>query len=69
VANKDEEKSVEEVCKELGIRSGQYYRWKQAAEKAKTDGTKAFPGNGSLRDEELAKLKKRVRELEEALAA
>jgi transposase-like protein len=68
VANRDEGKSVEEVCKELGISSGQLYRWKAAAEKAKAEGTKAFPGNGNPRDEELARLRKENRQLREANA-
>jgi transposase len=68
VANRDELKSVDDVCKELGITSGQLYHWKAALEKAKTEGSKAFPGNGNPRDEEVTRLKKRVRELEEANA-
>jgi transposase-like protein len=54
VANRDELKSVDAVCKELGISSGQLYRWKAVLGKAKANGTKAFPGNGNLRVEEMA---------------
>jgi transposase-like protein len=60
------EKSIEDIAKDLGVGSGRLYRWRAAAEKAKADGTKAFPGNGNPRDEELAKLRKENRELREA---
>jgi transposase-like protein len=46
-----------EVEKELGIGSGQIYRWrKQLA--AEGMGIRAFPGTGNPRDEELARLKR-----------
>ena len=46
-----------QIEKDLGIGSGQIYRWrKQLA--AEGGGIRAFPGTGKPRDEELARLKK-----------
>jgi len=46
-----------EIEKDLGIGSGQVYRWrKQLA--GEGGGIRAFPGTGKPRDEELARLKK-----------
>ncbi len=51
-----------EIEHDLGIGSGQIYRWrKQLA----NDGERAFPGNGKSRDEELAALRKENKELRE----
>ena len=51
-----------EIERDLGIGSGQIYRWrKQLA----VDGERAFPGNGKSRDEELAALRKENKELRE----
>ena len=51
-----------QIEQELGIGSGQVYRWrKQLME----DGERAFPGNGKSRDEELAALRKENKELRE----
>jgi len=44
-------KSGKEVEETLGIASGMVYRWRRQLE---TEGVRAFPGNGNLRDEELA---------------
>jgi transposase len=50
-------KNGHEIEKDLGIGSGQVYRWrKQLA--AEGGGIRAFPGTGNPRDEELARLKK-----------
>ena len=50
-------KNGHEIEKDLGIGSGQVYRWrKQLA--AEGVGVRAFPGTGKPRDEELARLKK-----------
>lgn len=38
------------------------YRWRRQLE---AEGVRAFPGNGNPRDEELARLRKEVRELRE----
>ena len=57
-------KTGQEVEKDLGIGSGQIYRWrKQLA--AEGTGHRAFPGTGRARDEELAGLKREVRVLRE----
>jgi transposase len=51
-----------EIERDLGIGSGQVYRWKkQFAE----DGERAFPGNGKPRDVELTELRKEVKNLRE----
>lgn len=53
-----------EIEKDLGIGSGQVYRWrKQLA--AEGGGIRAFPGTGKPRDEELARLKREVAVLRE----
>jgi transposase-like protein len=55
-------KAGHEIERDLGIGSGQIYRWrKQLA----VDGERAFPGNGKSRDEELAALRKENKELRE----
>ncbi len=57
-----ESKSGKEVEEALGIASGMVYRWRRQLE---AEGVQAFPGNGNPRDEELARLRKEVRELRE----
>ena len=57
-----ENKSGKEVEEALGIASGMVYRWRRQLE---AEGVRAFPGNGNPRDEELARLRKEVRELRE----
>jgi transposase len=53
-----------EIEKELGIGSGQVYRWRaQLAQEG--SGLRAFPGNGKPRDEELATLRKENKNLRE----
>jgi len=56
------EKSGHEIEKDLGIGSGQVYRWRKELEAA---GERAFPGNGTPRDEELVRLRKEVASLRE----
>ncbi len=59
------EKGGHEIEKDLGIGSGQVYRWRKALE-AEGNGTiRAFPGNGTPRDQELAALRKELREVRE----
>jgi transposase len=48
-------KSGTEIERDLGIGKGQIYRWRSQLQ---TEGTKAFPGNGKPRDEELARLRR-----------
>jgi len=50
-------KNGHEIEKDLGIGSGQVYRWrKQLA--AEGGGIRAFPGTGNPRDEEFVRLKR-----------
>jgi len=51
-----------EIERDLGIGSGQIYRWRS---QFKEDGARSFPDNGKARDEELAALRKEVKELRE----
>jgi transposase len=60
------DKTIEQVAKDLGINANRIYRWRKRAKDAEEQGTKAFPGHGNPRDEELFQLRKRVRELEDA---
>lgn len=58
------EKSGHDIEKDLGIGSGQVYRWrKQLA--GEGNGIRAFPGTGNPRDEELVRLKREVATLRE----
>ena len=50
-------KSGHEIEQELGVGSGQIYRWRRQLE-AERGGIRAFPGTGNPRDEELARLKR-----------
>jgi transposase len=50
-------KSGHEIEKDLGIGSGQIYRWRKQLEEERY-GRRAFPGTGNARDEEIARLKR-----------
>jgi transposase len=56
-------KPYSEVAGELGISQSALYRWRQ---EYRLDAQQAFPGKGNLKadDQEIAALRKRVRELE-----
>ena len=56
-------KSGSEIERDLGIGKGQIYRWR--AQLNATDGTRAFPGNGNPRDEELARLRRELKQVTE----
>ena len=58
------DKNGHEIEKDLGIGSGQIYRWRKqlAAEGAEI---RAFPGTGKPRDEELVQLKRENAKLRE----
>jgi transposase len=56
------QKGAREIEEDLGIAPGEIYRWRK---ELRIDGKKAFPGNGNLRDEELARLRKEVAYLRE----
>lgn len=58
------EKAGHQIEVELGIGSGQIYRWR-AQLAAESRGMRAFPGNGRARDEELATLRKENKNLRE----
>jgi len=50
------------VAEELGISTRQLRRWQEAVEK---HGDKAFPGEGSARDEEVMRLKRKLAKVEQ----
>ena len=56
------EKNGRQIERDLGIGSGQVYRWRKELQAA---GERAFPGNGTPRDEELVRLRKEVATLRE----
>ena len=56
------DRTGQQIEGDLGIGSGQVYKWRK---ELAASGERAFPGNGSPRDEELVRLRKelaRVRE-------
>lgn len=57
-----QDKTISQVARDLGIRRDMLQRWKREAEQ---QGLKAFPGHGNPRDEELTRLKKENAELKE----
>ena len=58
-------KNGHEIEADLGIGSGQIYRWRKQLEAEGTEGLRAFPGHGRPRDEELARLRKELAEVKE----
>jgi transposase len=56
------QKSAQQLEEELGICPGDIYRWRKELQ---IDGKKAFPGNGNLRDEEIARLRKELANVQE----
>ena len=59
---KESGKPVAALARELGVPRSKLYEW---AEKLDTQGEAAFPGSGRKPDDELAKLKREVKRLEE----
>jgi transposase len=59
------DKTVSQAARELGIHASMLARWRSELREAQKGETRAFPGNGNPRDEELVRLRKRVAELEE----
>ena len=53
------------VCEELGFSTRQLRRWREAVEKHGDEG--AFPGQGRARDEELMRLKQKLKQTEQEL--
>ena len=54
-----------QTARDLGIRPALVHRWKR---ELRDDGRRAFPGNGAPRDEELARLKRELRQAREELS-
>lgn len=54
------QKGAAVIASDLGIKPDQLYRWKREFQEP---GKKSFPGNGNIRDEEMARLRKECAEL------
>jgi transposase len=54
---KNRDKSAHEIEEDLGMSRGLLYRWKREISE---ENIRAFPGNGSPRDEELARLRREL---------
>ncbi|HEX8299363.1 MAG TPA: transposase [Rubricoccaceae bacterium] len=57
--------SVAQTARDLAIRPGLIHRWKR---ELRDDGRRAFPGNGSPRDEELVQLRRENKRLHDELS-
>ena len=55
-------RSGQQIEDDLGIGSGQVYKWRK---ELAASGQRAFPGNGTARDEELVRLRKENARLRE----
>jgi transposase-like protein len=64
--SEQDDRTVEQVAQELGIRSDMLRHWRQEAREAEQSGLRAFPGQGTPRDKELARLRKENADLREA---
>ena len=53
------------VCEELGFSTRQLRRWREAVDKHGDDD--AFPGQGKSRDEELTRLRRKLKKTEQEL--
>jgi len=58
-------KTSQEVADDLGISPENLRRWIRESKEGKGKNIRVFPGQGIPRDEEVARLKKRVADLEE----
>jgi transposase-like protein len=58
-------KNGHEIEADLGIGSGQVYRWRKQLEAEGAQGLRAFPGHGRPRDEELARLRRELADVRE----
>ena len=56
------DRTGQQVEHDLGIGNGQVYKWRK---ELTASGERAFPGNGTPRDEELVRLRKEVASLRE----
>jgi transposase-like protein len=59
------DRTAKEIAEELGIERSSVSRWLRESRAAETGSTKAFPGRGNPRDEELARLRKENADLRE----
>ena len=60
------EKTGQQIETDLGIGKGLIYRWRaQLAQEGSAAGIRAFPGNGKPRDEELATLRRELKNVRE----
>ena len=57
--------NVARTARDLGLTAKLLHRWKR---ELRDDGHRAFPGNGSPRDEELARLRRENKRLHEELS-
>ena len=58
-------KTLQEVSEGLGIPPENLRRWVRESHRGEAKGIKIYPGQGNPRDEEMARLKKRVADLEQ----
>jgi len=56
------DRTGQQIEVELGIGSGQVYKWRK---ELAASGQRAFPGNGTARDEELVRLRKELARVSE----
>ena len=54
--------TLTQIAGELGVNANMLSRWKRELE---SNGSKAFPGKGHARDEEMAKLKRELRRVKQ----
>jgi transposase len=59
------ERIQSEIAADLGISENILCRWKREVRETRGGTKQAFPGKGKARDEEVARLRKRVADLEE----
>jgi transposase-like protein len=59
-------KTAKEIAEELGLERSCVSRWLRESKEAEGHNTRAFPGQGNPRDEELARLRKEVADLRES---
>ncbi len=57
--------NVAQTARDLDIKASLLYRWRREYQ---NDGRRAFPGNGSPRDEELAQLRRQLKQAKEEVA-
>ena len=58
-------KSAKDVADELGIDSTNLKRWLRESKEGESSNLRVFPGQGNPRDEEVARLKRELADLQE----